>query len=40
MLDDDEMRLLYVGVTRAQHVLDISELREDLLRLFASRKHG
>jgi hypothetical protein len=40
MLDEDEMRLLYVAVTRAQHVLDISELREDLLRLFASRKHG
>jgi superfamily I DNA/RNA helicase len=32
--DDDEMRLLYVAVTRAQHVLDISEFREELLRLF------
>jgi UvrD-like helicase C-terminal domain len=36
-LDEDEMRLLYVAVTRAQHVLDISELREELLRLFNSR---
>jgi superfamily I DNA/RNA helicase len=38
MLDEDEMRLLYVAVTRAQHVLDISELREDLIRLFNSRR--
>ncbi len=38
MLDEDEMRLLYVAVTRAQHVLDISELREELLRLFNSRR--
>jgi len=37
-LDEDEMRLLYVAVTRAQHVLDISELREELLRLFNSRR--
>jgi hypothetical protein len=36
-LDEDELRLLYVAVTRAQHVLDISELREELLRLFSSR---
>jgi hypothetical protein len=27
-----------VAVTRAQHVLDISELREELLRLFNSRR--
>jgi hypothetical protein len=33
-LDEDEMRLLYVAMTRAQHVLDISDLREPLLRLF------
>ncbi|CAE6964974.1 UvrD-helicase domain-containing protein [Paraburkholderia domus] len=38
MLDEDELRLLYVAVTRAQHVLDISELREDLIRLFNSRR--
>jgi ATP-dependent exoDNAse (exonuclease V) beta subunit len=38
MLDENEMRLLYVAVTRAQHVLDISELREDLIRLFNSRR--
>ncbi len=37
-LDEDEMRLLYVAVTRAQHVLDISELRDELLRLFGSRR--
>jgi hypothetical protein len=37
MPDDDELRLLYVAVTRAQHVLDISELRDELLRLFSLR---
>ncbi|WP_086381796.1 UvrD-helicase domain-containing protein [Caballeronia sordidicola] len=36
-LDEDELRLLYVAVTRARHVLDISSLREELLRLFNSR---
>lgn len=35
-LDDDELRLLYVAFTRAQHVLDLSELREELLRIFAA----
>lgn len=35
-LDDDELRLLYVAFTRAQHVLDVSGLREELLRLFAA----
>jgi hypothetical protein len=34
-LDDDELRLLYVALTRAQHLLDVSELREPLLKLFA-----
>jgi hypothetical protein len=38
MLDEDEMRPLYVAVTRAQHVLDTSELREEPLRLFNSRR--
>jgi hypothetical protein len=38
MPDDDELRLLYVAVTRAQHVLDISELRDELLRLFSFRR--
>jgi len=33
-LDEDEMRLLYVALTRAQHVLDISDVRDELLRLF------
>jgi superfamily I DNA/RNA helicase len=28
------MRLLYVALTRAQHVLDISDVRDELLRLF------
>jgi hypothetical protein len=37
-LDEDEMRLLYVAVTRAQHVLGASELREELLRLFNLRR--
>jgi hypothetical protein len=37
-LDEDEMRLLYVAVTRAQHVLDISDLREELLRLFINSR--
>jgi ATP-dependent exoDNAse (exonuclease V) beta subunit len=37
-LDDDEMRLLYVAMTRAQHVLDISEFRDELLRLFGTRR--
>jgi superfamily I DNA/RNA helicase len=35
-VDEDELRLLYVAFTRAQHLLDVSELRDDLLRLFAS----
>ncbi|MEI7297049.1 UvrD-helicase domain-containing protein [Paraburkholderia tropica] len=33
--DDDEIRLLYVAITRAQHVLDISSMRDELLRLVA-----
>nr|WP_057929882.1 UvrD-helicase domain-containing protein [Burkholderia ambifaria] len=37
-LDDDEMRLLYVAVTRARHLLDVSELRDELLRLFTQRR--
>lgn len=37
-LDEDEMRLLYVAVTRAQHVLDISQLRDELLQLLAGRR--
>jgi superfamily I DNA/RNA helicase len=36
-LDEDEMRLLYVALTRAQHVLDISDLRDELLKLFTVR---
>ncbi|WP_309235183.1 ATP-binding domain-containing protein [Paraburkholderia youngii] len=38
VVEDDELRLLYVAFTRAQHVLDVSDLREELLRLFASRR--
>jgi hypothetical protein len=37
-MDEDELRLLYVALTRAQHVLDISDLREDLLKLFNVRR--
>ncbi|MFP3708010.1 ATP-binding domain-containing protein [Paraburkholderia sp. SIMBA_009] len=33
--DDDEIRLLYVAITRAQHVLDISSMRDELLRIVA-----
>jgi hypothetical protein len=36
VLDEDEMRLLYVAITRAQHVMDVSELREEPLKLFRS----
>ncbi|WP_438396953.1 UvrD-helicase domain-containing protein [Caballeronia sp. DA-9] len=36
MLEEDETRLLYVALTRAQHVMDVSELRDDLLRIFKS----
>ncbi|WP_322028875.1 ATP-binding domain-containing protein [Paraburkholderia sp. J76] len=38
MPDDDELRLLYVAVTRAQHVLNISGSRDELLRLFNLRR--
>jgi ATP-dependent exoDNAse (exonuclease V) beta subunit len=37
VLDDDELRLLYVATTRAQHVLDVSALREELIRLLGPR---
>ncbi len=33
--DEDELRLLYVAITRAQHVLDISAMRDELVRLVA-----
>lgn len=35
--DDDELRLLYVAITRAQHVLDIYAIRDELMRLVATR---
>lgn len=35
--DDDEIRLLYVAITRAQHILDISEMRDELVRLVTTR---
>ncbi|WP_308444899.1 ATP-binding domain-containing protein [Paraburkholderia adhaesiva] len=31
--EDNELRLLYVAVTRAQHLLDISALRDELVRI-------
>lgn len=34
-VDEDELRLLYVAITRAQHLLDISDLRDDLMRLLS-----
>jgi hypothetical protein len=37
-LDEDEMRLLHVAATRARHVLDISGLRAELLRLLDTRR--
>ncbi|MGU7774671.1 ATP-binding domain-containing protein [Burkholderia sp. MR1-5-21] len=36
-MDDDEMRLLYVAATRARHLLDVSSLRDELVRLFTQR---
>ncbi|MFM0742143.1 3'-5' exonuclease [Paraburkholderia xenovorans] len=33
---DDEKRLLYVGLTRARQIMDVSDLRHDLLNLFQS----
>jgi superfamily I DNA/RNA helicase len=35
--EEDEIRLLYVALTRAQHVLDISAMRNDLVRLITRR---
>jgi superfamily I DNA/RNA helicase len=37
-LDEDEIGSLYVAITRARHVPGISELREQLLRLFSLRR--
>lgn len=34
-MTDDEKRLLYVGLTRAKRLLDLSEVRADLLKVFA-----
>jgi len=33
---DDEKRLLYVGLTRARQLMDVADLRHDLLNLFQS----
>jgi superfamily I DNA/RNA helicase len=35
MPDEDELRLLYVAMARAQHLLDIAGLRDELLTLFS-----
>jgi UvrD-like helicase C-terminal domain/AAA domain len=37
-LADDEKRLLYVALTRARRLLDVSELRADLLKVFRDFK--
>ncbi|KVM84607.1 hypothetical protein WT05_15450 [Burkholderia stagnalis] len=39
-LDDDELRLLYVAVTRARHLLDVSALRDELVRLITQPRRG
>ena len=31
--DEDEIRLFYVALTRAPHLLDVSAMRDELLRL-------
>ncbi|SPS02611.1 hypothetical protein CBM2634_U20016 [Cupriavidus taiwanensis] len=33
-MSPEEMRLLYVAMTRARHLLDISEIRRDLYTMF------
>jgi superfamily I DNA/RNA helicase len=33
-MTEDEKRLLYVALTRARRLLDASELRNDLLKVF------
>ncbi|AJY62433.1 ATP-dependent helicase (plasmid) [Burkholderia glumae] len=38
LLEDDEMRLLYVAITRAKHLLDVASLRDDLVRLITQRR--
>ncbi|MBN3783262.1 ATP-binding domain-containing protein [Burkholderia sp. Ac-20345] len=39
-MDDDEMRLLYVALTRARHLLDVSALRDELVRLLTQSQHA
>jgi superfamily I DNA/RNA helicase len=37
-MTDEEKRLLYVGLTRARDLMDVSELKPDLMKLFASHR--
>lgn len=37
-MTDEEKRLLYVGLTRARNLMDVSELKPDLMKLFASHR--
>ncbi|MCA8306832.1 ATP-binding domain-containing protein [Burkholderia seminalis] len=39
VMDDDEVRLLYVALTRARHLLDVSSLRNELVRLLTQPPH-
>lgn len=39
-LENDEMRLLYVALTRARHLLDVSSLRDELVRLLTQSRGG
>jgi hypothetical protein len=39
-MTDEEKRLLYVGLTRARDLMDVSELKPDLMKLFSSNTKG
>jgi len=37
-LPDDEKRLLYAALSRAKHLMDLSDLKGDLLQVFNDAK--